>query len=250
MKVVIIDDEPNSRELLEYMLGNYCDGVEVLGMAGNVPDGIALIGRKNPDLVFLDIEMPGGDGMAVLEAFPDPGFKVVFVTGFSSASYEDFALAAVGWLHKPVSLEELRRTVVGSGLLSANTKPQLDWLQARLKDTTDEERSELLLLSGKDYERIHFRDILYLEAHRAYAAFHLVNGQERLASFPLNHYEKLLPKKSFFRIHKSYMVNLEHVETYARGRVGNVGLKGGAELPVAARRKTDFVRVLKASGMF
>ncbi len=245
MKAVIIDDEFNSRELLQNMLENYCQGVQVLGNAAKVSDGIALIQRVNPDLVFLDIEMPGGDGFAVLEAFPEPDFQVIFVTGFSTQDHQDLALASLAWLHKPVNLRELQQTLTQSGLLPSNTKPQLDWFQKKRKDTTDQATSELLLLSGSDYERIRFQDILYLEAHRAYAAFHLVNGKERLASFPLSHYEKILPGDMFFRTHKSILVNIGKVETYERGRGGNLTLEGGGQLPIAMRRKTDFVRMLQ-----
>lgn len=245
MKAVIIDDELNSRELLQNMLENYCEGVQVLGNAANVPDGIALIQQTNPDLVFLDIEMPGGDGFAVLDAFPEPRFQVIFVTGFSTQDHQDLALASLAWLHKPVNLRELQQTLAQSGVLPSNTKPQLDWFQKKRKDTTDQVAKELLLLSGTDYERIRFQDILYLEAHRAYAAFHLVNGQEKLASFPLSHYEKILPGALFFRTHKSFLVNMEQVKTYERGRGGNLTLKGGEQLPIAMRRKTDFVRLFR-----
>ena len=243
VKAVIIDDELNSRELLQNMLENYCSGVQVEGVAVDVGTGIELIRQAQPDLVFLDVEMPGGDGFAVLEAFPEPDFKVVFVTGFDPRAYRSYELAALAWVQKPVDLNELQEAVERSGLMPATSQTQLEVARNVREESTAP--GELILPSGGGYERIEFGDVAYLEAHRSYAAFHLVNGEEKLASFPLSHYEKLLPKNLYFRVHKSYLINVKMVKGFQSGRGGNLTLKNGVVLPIATRRKADFVRFMK-----
>ena len=246
MKVIIIDDEINSRELLENMMQNYCEGIEVLGLASNVADGIALIEQKEPDLVFLDIEMPGGDGFAVLEAFPNPTFRVVFVTGYPQSRFENFAYSSLAWLQKPVDLEELQLALKQSGMLPPTSHAQLTFYKTQVENKTEVGTEELLLPAGSGYERIRFQDVAYLAAHRSYSAFHLINGDERLASLPLGHYEKILPANLFFRVHKSYLVNARMVKSYEGGRGGNLSLKNiDVQLPIAARRKSDFVKFIR-----
>jgi len=241
IKALVIDDEPHSRELLATMLSDYCEGVQVVGTAEDVPAGIAAIQAETPDMVFLDIEMPGGDGLAVLEAFPNPEFQVIFVTGYSPQFLRQLDLAALAHIQKPVDLVELRATIQQSGLLPPTDPMQL----SHLGSEDAEEHPTLILPSGKGYERIAVDEILYLEAHRAYAVFHLQDGGERLASHPLSHYEKLLPEELFFRIHKSFLVNCAEVKGYENGRGGNVFLKNGIEIPIAVRRKPGFIQFMR-----
>lgn len=246
-RAVIIDDEINSRELLQAMLQGYCEGVEVLGMAHDVDSGIQLIKETEPNLVFLDVEMPGGDGFAVLDAFSKPSFQVVFVTGYQPNGFRAYALAALAWIQKPVDLVELQEVVQRSGLLPPTSPEQLSLARKGVEGDV-EEAEELILPSGSGYERIEFEKVLYLEAHRSYAAFHLASGEERLASFPLSHYEKLFPRKTFFRIHKSYLVNARMVKSFEAGRGGSLCLVNGVELPIATRRKPDFLKFMKQFG--
>lgn len=242
VKAIIIDDELNSRELLQNMLENFCSGVQVEGLGVDVETGIELIRQTEPDLVFLDVEMPGGDGFAVLDAFPEPDFKVIFVTGFSPKAYRHYELASLAWVEKPVDLEDLQAAVEKSGLMPATAQVQLEVARNAMEG---KQVQELILPSGGGYERIEFQEVAYLEAHRAYAAFHLVSGEEKLASFSLSHYEKLLPKNLYFRIHKSYLINVQMVKGFESGRGGNLTLKNGVKLPIATRRKADFVKFMK-----
>lgn len=246
MKAIIVDDEINSRKLLKNMLTGYCEGVEVIGMAANVGTGIDLIRENFPDILFLDIELPGGDGMAILEAFPDPDFRVVFVTGYNAYGLEYLALAALSWITKPVELGKLQQVVALAGSMLPTSRLQVEMIKEHQENEDPQTLDALILSSSGKHERIIFEDIAYLEANRAYASFHLKDGDERLAAFSLSHYETLLPNETFFRIHRSYLVNIDMVAEVEGGRGGMLLLKNGNKLPIATRRKGEFLKFLKA----
>lgn len=245
MKAFIIDDELNSRELLQKMLENYCEGIEVMGMADNAQQGIDLIRSHELDLVFLDLELPGGDGMAVLDAFPDPDFQFVLVTGYSQKKLLLPETNIAAWIHKPVHLSTLRKTL-------ANLLPELPQTTASQPDAQThpkqkpEEKPGVILPGTGNYGRLPYSEVAYVEAHRAYALFHLASGEKRLASHPLAFYENILPEETFFRIHKSYLVNVNHVKAYDAGKGGQLYITNGSSLPIAVRRKPAFIRFFKS----
>lgn len=241
MKSVIIDDEINCRELLSTMLEGYCEGVSVAGMASNVEEGIALIHKHRPELVFLDIEMPGGDGFAVLQEFPEPFFRVIFVTGYQTEGLEGLVRSALAWIQKPVDLDLLQKALDHSGVLPATSSDQLNML---IEPETQKISSDFFLATAGSFERVPFERVIYVKAQGAYTSFVLEDGEERLASYSLGHYEKIFPTVGFFRIHKSYMVNLAFVEAFESGSGGLLTLKNGTELPIATRRKAEFLRLM------
>lgn len=244
-KAVIIDDEVNSRELIATMLESYCEGVEVIGEARTVPQGIELIRTKAPDLVFLDVELPGGDGFDVLEAFENPSFEVVMISGHNPQQVRAFGFAAFAFLTKPVVLREFQDLVVS--LPQLPLQPEQVQLYRELQSPARKEASRIILTGGKGYSSVEIRDIAYIEAHRAYSQVTLIDGGEHFTTFPLAHYEDLLPAQTFFRIHRSYLLNLSLVDRFDPGRAGQVHLKNGASLPLAIRRKADFIKRLQVA---
>lgn len=227
------------------MLTGYCEGVEVVGMAASVSTGIELIRANSPDILFLDIELPGGDGMAVLEAFPNPDFRVVFVTGYNAYGLEYLALAALSWITKPVELGKLQEVVALAFSMIPTSRIQVEMIKEHQDHEEKQTPDALILSTSGKHERIIFSDIAYIEANRAYASFHLLTGEERLAAFSLSHYESLLPQTSFYRIHRSYLVNVTLVAEVEGGRGGMLILKNGVRLPIATRRKGDFLKFIK-----
>ncbi len=240
-KAIIIDDEVYSRELIRIMIQEYCQGVKVVGEADSVNTGLHLIERLQPDLVFLDVELPGGDGFNVLEHFAHPIFEVVLISGHHPQLLRSFDFAALAYLSKPVVLQEFQELVQGL------TGIPLDKKQVQLvQEMAESDKPERLILNtGKHYSSIEIDQIAYIEAQRAYSRIVLKNGGEHFATFPLGHYEKILSEVQFFRVHKSYLLNLTLVDRYEAGRAGNIYLKNDATLPLAARRKAAFVQRLK-----
>lgn len=242
-QAIIIDDEPQSRELIRLMLRDYCDGIEVVGEAGTVDSGINIIREKQPDLVFLDVELRGGDGFNIIEAFDTPQFEVVMISGHNPKLLRSFDFAAIAYLSKPVILQEFQQLVASLPQLPVQSE-QIDLVKELQINDTDEV-NRIILTEGNRYSSVEIKRIAYIEAQRAYSRIVLESGGEHFATYPLGHYEKLLPQSTFFRIHKSYLLNLTLVDKYDPGRTGNVYLKNAESLPLAARRKTEFVKCLK-----
>ena len=223
-RAVVIEDEVYSRELLCTLLSDYCAGIEVVGSAGSAEEGRALIERVEPDVVFLDVEMPRGDGLALTDAFPEADFHFVFVTGYRKGRIPDLEKRALAWLRKPVDLLELRALLAGLGL-------------AQEAAGMGEEEGQL--------EGVELGELLYIEGNRRYALLLLADGQSKVGERRLQEYEGKLAGRGYFRIHRNYLVRLDAVVAYEAGRAGQLTLRNGKALPLAARRKRAFVQALK-----
>lgn len=240
-KAIIIDDEPNSRDLLSLLLQDYLPGISLQGTATSAAEGIHLIKTQQPDLVFLDIELSGGDGFQVIEAFDPPHFEVVFTSGYHPRIARDLQYASLPFLTKPIVLQELQALALSLPELPVQTD-QVKMAKS-YQDGTD--KDSLFISSRNAYHKTSFQDIAFIEAQRAYARIVLVDGGEHFSAHPLSHFESLLPSESFFRTHRSFLVNLSLVSSYDPGRTGSVHLVQGHSLPIAARRKTRFVQLMK-----
>ena len=243
LKAVIIDDELNSRELLTTMLNGYCEKVDVVGTGKNVKSGIKAIQTLSPDIVFLDIEMPGGNGFKILDAFSVITFKVIFITGYDQYAIKAIKYAALDYILKPVDLTELRNAVKKVSSSVDDHKPKIQFLKSTYNEQA-EKANQLIIPGRKGYTIIKLGCIVKILAEGNYSRFYLDDQRSVLSSYSLSHYKPLLPKEQFFRIHKSYIVNLNKVVRYEKGRGGKVFLSDSSHLDIAARRKREFVKVL------
>ena len=247
IKAIIIEDEINSRELLQQMLTAYCKNVHLAGSAVDVPSGIELIKQVQPELVFLDVEIPGGTGFDILNAFENANFKVIFVTGYEHYAIKAIKYAAIDYILKPINLDELVEAVAKITIAPLSYQKNLAFLKDQI-DKSPDELNQFILSGSKGHRVIKIENIIFVEAERTYVTFHMNDDQKYVAANPLNFYEDLLPDASFFRIHKSYIINCKKVVKLENGRGGPVHLNGGAVLPVAFRRKPAFVRFLDGVG--
>ncbi|MEO1516009.1 MAG: LytTR family DNA-binding domain-containing protein [Bacteroidota bacterium] len=246
IKVVIVDDEQNSRELLTSMLQMYQEEVQLLGSAHDVKSGIQLITEVRPDLVFLDIEMPGGDGFEILNAFDSLFFKVIIVTGYDQYAIRAIKYAALDYLLKPIDLEELEMAIQKLKRQAGKDETEnVRFLKSNYEQKKQPNLQQIILPGHKKYIIVPFANIISIEARGNYTVFHLENKETHTVAHSLSYYEELLPTNVFFRIHKSYIVNCTKVEGYDPGRAGKVHLKNGSSLDIAARRKVSFKQILK-----
>ncbi|WP_020570073.1 LytR/AlgR family response regulator transcription factor [Neolewinella persica] len=247
MKTVIIDDEKPSREALQHYLTKYCPEVTVVGEADSVESGLEAIRLHQPELIFLDIEMPFGNGFDLLERLPaEQEPEVVFVTAYEQYALRALRLSAAHYLLKPVDIDDLIDAVAKvNSRLGLREQGQVNKaLLANLKSGASEVPKRLALPLIDGLEIITPQEIRYLEAADNFTSFVLTDGRKLLICRKLKFYDALLAPAGFCRIHRSTVVNLSQVRRYHRGKGGAVTLEDGTELVVAAARKQALLEAL------
>ena len=243
LKAIIVEDEKTGRETLAHYLKSYCPQVELVGMAEAVKPGLTLIDRYKPDLVFLDIEMPFGNGFDLLEQVGEPDFDVIFITAFSEYALRAIQVSAAHYLLKPLNIDELVEAV--QKVEAARSKAR-DFNQTRIlvENVQLENRQlhKMVLPTMEGFEVIRINQIVYCTAQDNFTEFHLTDGHKKLICRSLKHYEELLDDFDFIRIHKSYLINKHYVSKYRKGKGGTVVMSTGAEVEVSASRKAEFLQ--------
>ena len=247
---IIVDDELQNQEVLARMINQFCPSVDVLGRAENVANAVKLIESVKPDIVFLDIEMPGGNGFTLFDRFPSPGFFTVFTTAHAEYAIKAIKFAAFDYLLKPINLTELKNAVerVAEKIRDkspsrSNNQKMVEVLRANSRDQHFEFKKIALSSSeGLDFYKV--EEILRCEADRAYCTFHLTGNRKIIVSKSLKEYEDILAEVNFFRVHKSNMVNMSHVKKYIRGKGGFVVLTDNSMVAVAIRKKDELMEIL------
>ncbi|MEM9023874.1 MAG: LytTR family DNA-binding domain-containing protein [Bacteroidota bacterium] len=237
VKTILIDDEPDAVQVLQLLLEKH-DAIKVIGSANSVDEGVRLIKKLQPDLIFLDVEMPEKDGFALLQQFPEPSFQVIFVTAFDQYAIRAIKCSALDYLLKPVSGVELTEAIAKVQAQAESQTERLDHLKGVLRNPDNLE--QLVVASQQGFSMLAVNEIISIGSQPGnYAFFRLKSGQSLLCTKPLNHYEQILSDHAFVRIHKSHMVNLRHVKSYDAA-TGEVAMSNSEKLPVAARRRGAF----------
>lgn len=241
-KAIIVDDEPMARTLLSAMLAEYCLEVEVVELCPDLPHCVKSIRKHKPDIVFLDIEMPGHSGLELLDFFDedDVDFSIVFVTAYNQYAIQAFKLAAVDYLLKPIEADDLRNAMQ---LVKKNRTRQRDAYDALRENLGSAINKKLAINTMYNISFVDTKDILYFEGDGAYTKVVLDNGKTITSSKGLKSFETLLADNaSFFRCHKSYIVNLQHVSDYAKGNGGYLILDQKQEISVSADKLDTLLR--------
>lgn len=243
---VIIDDEKPARDTLDLMLKRYfADKAKVVGMAGTLKEGVLAIYEHKPDLVFLDIEMPNEDGFKIFNYFQQVKFSIIFTTAYREYSIKAIKVAALDYILKPVSLNDLKEAFLlyeKKKLTSVPAESIEKLITALNPVTTNIQKVALPTFNGFQLEKVN--SIMYCEADQNYTKVFTVSGDKLLISKPLNVLQELLPADIFYRIHKSHLVNVNYIKIFSKTEGFHVILENGTKLDVASRRKDDFIRVL------
>lgn len=234
---ILVDDEPIARMSLRGMLETYFPNISIKGEAKNLPDAIKLIHQYKPTIVFLDIEMPGYSGLEILNFFHDQQLhsKIIFVTAYEEYALKAFELSAVDYLLKPIQKEALERALVK---IQATPKENLQVLQENL---THQKPKRITLQTGDGLLFLKLDEILYLKADGSYTHFYLENNEKITVSKRLQEYEKLLELGSFMRIHRSHMINLEHIKKITKEDGGGVLMCNGELLSISQEKKAELL---------
>ncbi|WP_293300190.1 LytTR family DNA-binding domain-containing protein [Pedobacter sp. UBA4863] len=230
-KAIIIDDEEMARVLLQQMLAAYCPQVDTLGVYADLPAGVKAIKQHKPDIVFLDIEMPGYSGLELLDFFKEDeiDFSIIFVTAYNNYAIQAFKLSAVDYLLKPIETDDLINAVK---LFEQHKKTfNLEVLKHNLGS------SGVKKIALSTLSQIYFvdtQDIMFFKAEGAYTKVCLKDGREILVSKGLKTFETILAEVSIFlRCHKSYIVNLSYVTQYLRANGGSLLMADKYEVDVS-----------------
>ncbi|GAB3961990.1 LytTR family DNA-binding domain-containing protein [Spirosoma harenae] len=252
LRAVIIDDETNARQALTNLLQLLCPDVELCGEAKNVDSGIELIQKEHPDLVFLDIQMPGKTGFDLLASFEKADFGVIFTTAYQEYAIRAFRFSAIDYLLKPIDPDELQAAVEKYKSQLVSVSPQqlkilqehIDEPRPGLSQRTKNAQQRIALPTAEGIHFIQMNDIIQCESLGSYTKFHLVGSKPIVVSRLLKEYEEILDNYYFFRVHQSNIVNLEHIKRYVKGDGGQVWLSDNSEVEVSRRRKEEFLALL------
>lgn len=237
LNAILVEDEANSREILRNYLAKYCVEVNLLGEAASIQEGLELIKNNDLDLVFLDVEMPFGNAFDLLDQVPERAFETVFVTAYNEYAIDALNNHAAYYLMKPINIDELIKAVEYVGEIKQKENALEDTvLQPKLKSV----EGKIALPQQDGFQVLNVSDILYCKADDNYTEIFLEN-KKILVSKTLKYFEEALTPFSFARIHKSYLVNVNEVVKYRKGKGGSVVVSNGKELLVSASKKKELL---------
>lgn len=237
LKAILVEDEAQSREILANYLAKYCPKVTLLGEAATIKEGLALIAQTAPDLVFLDVEMPFGNAFDLLDQVPDRNFETVFVTAYNQYAMDALNQHAAYYLMKPINIDELVKAVDYVARIKQREAALTDRVLQPKMNRVD---GKITLPQQDGFQVLEVSDILYCKADDNYTEIYLEN-KKILVSKTLKYFEEALADFPFARIHKSYLVNVNEVRQYKKGKGGSVVLSNGRELLVSASKKHDLL---------
>ncbi|MBO9636103.1 MAG: response regulator transcription factor [Chitinophagaceae bacterium] len=247
IKTILVEDEPRGMNTLRNLLQEYCPEVEVIAESMDTEDAKKQIASLQPELVFMDISLPGKTSFEMLKEMRDIAFEIIFVTAHHQYALQAFRYSAVDYLTKPLDEDLLADAVRRAARkISVNAGGNnLETLLHNLQCPNAHHEMKLCIPSLKGFQVIGLKDILYCEASGSYTNLHFAGQPPVCSARPIHEYEEMLSRSNFVRIHKSYLVNLSHVKEYLRGEGGSVVLSNNQEIEVSRRKKEIFLNEIK-----
>jgi two-component system LytT family response regulator len=247
LTALIVDDEEDSRSVIRKLLKSFCPQVKVVGEASNITSAYEMILQLSPEVVFLDIQMPGGNGFSLLKKFTKIPFETIFVTSYDKYAIEAIKLSALHYLMKPVEVDDLIEAVERL----ENTVMQKDLRQEQMINV-------IFNMDSKELEKrmaVHFNDrvkllllsdITHMEGERNYTTIHTVQNEKYNSAKNLGEFEEMLEESpQFFRIGKGCIINLNHVKAYTKGEPCTITLSGDLSFEISRRKKQAFLERFK-----
>jgi two-component system LytT family response regulator len=244
IRVIILDDEIKSIESLKILLQDFCEGVEIKAVCQNVAEAEEAIHKFNPDLVFIDIQLQRETGFDLLDKIKNTPFEVIFTTAYSEYAIKAFKFSAIDYLLKPIDIQELQ---IALKKVEKRMMNKTDDVADRLRELLQNmrvgasENYKLALPTSDGLTFVKISEILYCEASGNYTEITLINNKKYVVSRTLKEYDDLLSEQNFFRIHHSYLINLNEIKKYVRGEGGHVIMNNDKLLDVSKRKKEGFL---------
>lgn len=241
LQTIIIDDERGNIDLLKKIIQRHCPMLHLVGEETDPEKGVEMIKELKPDLVFLDINMPTLNGFEVLQSLEPIRFEVIFVTAFDEYAVEAFKVNALGYVTKPIEEENLLRVIRLAQERISQKKIYNNVFSLLSNKISHPEPSKIALSTSHGMLFVNETEVIYCESKGGYTNFFLTDRKPILVSKRLGEFEKTLPEATFVRVHDRYIINLNYVTEYVRGRGGEVTLQTNIKLPVSANRKEELL---------
>lgn len=237
LKAIIVEDEANSREILRNYIAKYCEEVTLIGEAATIKEGLELIKEHQPDLLFLDVEMPFGNAFDLLDQLPERNFETIFVTAYNHYAVDALNNHAAYYLMKPINIDEL---VKGVEYVKEIKRKEADLEGKVLKTNFKNTQGKITIPQQSGFQVLEVADIFFCKADDNYTEIFL-KEKRIVVSKTLKYFEEALSAFPFVRIHKSYLANLNEIVKYNKGKGGSVVLSNGKELSVSATKKANLL---------
>jgi len=242
---IIVDDEPYSCEGLATLLERYCPDIKLLDACYSGADALKAIKEQTPDLLFLDIEMPGMNGFEMLQRLPAINFSVIFTTSYDQYAIKAIKFSALDYLLKPVDKDDLQAAVKKTMHKSQETLPQQIEILLQKLDHPSISVNKIAIPTMEGLQMLFVENIIRCSSDSNYTILFLKNKQKVIASRTLKEIEEMLEDYPFLRVHHSYVVNLNEIEKYIKGDGGYLLMSDGSNIDVSRSRKEALIKKLK-----
>ncbi|MCU0324590.1 MAG: LytTR family DNA-binding domain-containing protein [Spirosomaceae bacterium] len=246
LKAILVDDEPNAVDSLAILLNEFCKEIQIVGKANTLAEAQTQINETDPDIVFLDIEMPNGSGFDLLTLFPNPSFKVIFVTAYDRYAINAIKFSALDYLLKPVAVDDLKEAVAKafSEIKDRGMFDNLKNLVQTLQNPRNR-KNKITIPTQMGIELVEVESIIRCESARGFTILHLPKLKTIVSSRDLKSFQELLEEYDFYRVHDSHLVSYYHIERVLNKDGGVVLTSDNFEVPIARRRKNEFIEWLR-----
>jgi two-component system, LytTR family, response regulator len=239
IRAIVVDDEESARDVLSNLLARFCPEVELLEKCSNVESAVAAINEHQPDVVFLDIEMPNYAGYEIVRFFDEVRFEIIFVTAYDSYALRAFEISAVDYLLKPVDIERLIQAV-SKVQQTVDFKSMAERYSLLGKALQANELKSIVVAERGYQEIIQISDVAAIEAQESYSYIHTISGKKYTASKHLKHFERILEGQSaFLRVHKSWIINKTMVVNYSKTEL-TINMETGISAKLSKYKKVEF----------
>jgi two-component system LytT family response regulator len=244
LKAILVDDELSSLQNLQQKLTEFCPEIKIIAMSQKPEEAIFLIKHHNPDVLFLDIEMPRISGLRILDELKDIRSEIIFTTAYNHYAIEAVRISAFDYLVKPIAVEELQSAV--QRLVTQQNKQvfeKLDVLKRSLQENKTQD-GKIAIPTSEGMEFLEIKNIIRIESSSNYSKIFLLNGHSMLVTRLLKDFEEILLPYRFYRVHHSHLINLTYIKKYIRGEGGQVVMQNGDVIDVARRKKEEFLKLI------
>lgn len=240
LTAILIDDEQDCVRLLTLQIRQHCPELQVIGAFTDSREGLAAIRSQHPDIVFLDIEMPGMNGFTLLEELGEISFSLIFITAYNEFALKAFRYSALDYLLKPLDTAELLQAVGRAAQRSRVEQSQINMLRSQLQENRYSQKIAVPSNTGVAF--VDLKELSYCEAESNYTRLFLTGGKMYLLSKTLREVQQVLEERNFLRVHRQFLVNLDHIKSYHKGDAAYIELENGVTIPVAKNQKERLVQ--------